>query len=125
MNVPDNLLYSKEHEWVLIEGNTAKVGITDYAQDSLGDIVFVELPEIGKVIEPMGEVGIIESVKAVSPVYSPVGGKVTDVNTDLEQGPESLNSDPYGNYIFIMELDGEVDRESLLDAAAYAKFIEK
>ncbi|MBR5626089.1 MAG: glycine cleavage system protein GcvH, partial [Thermoguttaceae bacterium] len=97
MDIPANLYYSKEHEWVRFENGKACVGITDFAQHHLGDIVFVELPEIGTELNAMDEAGVVESVKAVSPVYSPVSGKIIDVNTELESAPERLNSAPYDN----------------------------
>ena len=121
MNIPENLRDSKEHEWVRVEGNKAFIGITDFAQDSLGDIVFVELPEVGKKIEAFGEAGVVESVKAVSPVYSPVGGTVVEVNADLEGAPESVNSAPYDAWFFALELNDSSDLDALLDAAAYAE----
>lgn len=120
MNIPKDLRYSKEHEWVRVEGNKAWVGITDFAQDSLGDIVFVELPEVGKEIVAFGEAGVVESVKAVSPVYSPVGGKVVEVNNGLEGAPESVNNAPYDSWFFVLELTHPADVDALLDADAYA-----
>ncbi len=122
MNVPENLLYSREHEWVRIEGNKAWVGITDFAQDSLGDVIYVELPEVGAEVDTMGEAGVIESVKAVSTMYSPMGGTILEVNEGLNEAPGNLNSDPYGNYIFVLEIKDMSDKDSLLDAGGYKDF---
>lgn len=124
MNIPENLLYSREHEWVRVEGTHAFVGITDYAQHSLGDIVFVELPESDTQVVAMGEAGVIESVKAVSPVFSPVAGTVIAINTRLENSPELLNQSPYDEFIFEVELQGDIDKSTLLDAAEYRKLCE-
>ena len=124
MNIPENLRYSKEHEWVRVEGQKAYIGITDFAQESLGDIVFVELPDVGKQIPAFGEAGVVESVKAVSPVYSPVAGTVVEVNDALEGGPESVNSAPYESWFFVLEMTDPTEAEALLDAAAYEKICE-
>src|ERR1700687_1897191 len=97
MEVPEVLKYSKEHEWVLVEGNVATIGITDYAQDQLGDIVFVELPAIGDKVSKEDAFGVVESVKAVSDIYAPVTGKVLEVNDDLPENPEMINEDAYGD----------------------------
>lgn len=121
MNIPENLRYSKEHEWVRVEGNRATIGITDFAQDSLGDIVFVELPQVGDEVKAMGEAGVVESVKAVSPVYSPVSGKVVEVNGALEGAPESVNAAPYDSWFFVLEMTDPAEVDALLDAAAYEK----
>ncbi|RMG02339.1 MAG: glycine cleavage system protein GcvH, partial [Acidobacteria bacterium] len=96
MNIPENLRYSKDHEWVLIEGNIATIGITDYAQQSLGDIVYVELPRVGDVFNAHDSCGSVESVKAVSEVFMPVSGEVVEVNQELSESPEVVNKDPYG-----------------------------
>ena len=96
MKVPENLLYTQEHEWIRVDGNNAIVGITQFAQDQLGDIVFVELPEVGKLIEQGTPFGVVESVKTVSDLYSPVSGTVKAVNQDLESNPEQVNNEPYG-----------------------------
>ncbi|MDO5579690.1 MAG: glycine cleavage system protein GcvH [Planctomycetia bacterium] len=124
MNIPEDLLYSKEHEWVRIDGSKAQVGITDYAQHSLGDIVFVELPEVDSEVEAMSEAGIVESVKAVSPIYSPVSGKIIAVNEKLESTPELLNKTPYEEWIFEVEITNTEEQKDLLDGAAYKKFCE-
>ncbi len=125
MNIPENLYYSKEHEWVRFDGTKAFIGITDYAQSNLGDIVFVELPEIDTELGKMDEAGVVESVKAVSPVYSPVAGKITEVNEELLDAPESINEAPYDHYLFAVELADPSDKEGLLDATAYAKLCEE
>lgn len=122
-NIPDDLHYSKDHEWVRVEGNTAVVGVTDYAQDSLGDVVYVELPKVGDEFAANESFGSIESVKAVSEVFSPVSGEITGMNDQLADAPEKVNQDPYGEGWMIrvqMSNPGEVD--SLLTAAEYEDF---
>jgi glycine cleavage system H protein len=126
MDFPEELRYSKEHEWVRVEGTRAVVGITDYAQDALGDVVYVQLPDAGLQVIANASVAEIESTKSVSEVYAPVTGTVVEVNGTLEDQPEQVNSDPYGaGWIFAVELaePGEVD--ALLDAAAYRAFLEE
>jgi glycine cleavage system H protein len=118
--VPQDLRYTKEHEWVRVEGDLATVGITDYAAEQLGDIVFVELPELGRAVTQFAAVGVIESVKAVSDLFAPVGGEVVESNAELSDKPELLNGDPYGKgWMLRIKLDdqGQVDR--LLEPAAY------
>jgi glycine cleavage system H protein len=122
-NVPEDLHYSKDHEWVRVEGDVAVVGITDYAQNSLGDVVYVELPKAGEEFAANESFGSVESVKAVSEVFSPVSGKVAEVNEVLNDEPEKVNADPYGDGWMIkvrMSTPGEVD--SLLTAAEYEDF---
>jgi glycine cleavage system H protein len=122
-NIPDDLHYSKDHEWVRVEGNVAIVGITDYAQDSLGDVVYVELPKVGDEFAASEPFGSVESVKAVSEVFSPVGGEVVGINETLADTPEKVNQDPYGDGWMIrvkMSNPGAVD--SLLTAAEYEDF---
>ena len=122
-NVPEDLHYSKDHEWVRVEGDVAVVGITDYAQNSLGDVVYVELPKVGEEFAANESFGSVESVKAVSEVFSPVSGKVAEVNESLNDEPEKVNGDPYGEGWMIkvrMSSPGEVD--SLLTAAEYEDF---
>ena len=122
-NIPDDLHYSKDHEWVRVEGNTAVVGVTDYAQDSLGDVVYVELPKVGDEFAANESFGSVESVKAVSEVFSPVSGEITGINEALADAPEKVNQDPYGEGWMIrvqMSNPGEVD--SLLTAAEYEDF---
>jgi len=120
MNIPEDLRYSSEHEWVRQEGTTVRIGITDYAQDALGDIVFVDLPTVGSEVEAGGQLGEVESTKSVSEIYSPLAGTVTAVNESLTAGPESINQDPYGEgWICELELAAGADPGSLLDAVAY------
>ncbi|MGO9854246.1 MAG: glycine cleavage system protein GcvH [Acidimicrobiales bacterium] len=120
MNIPDDLRYSPEHEWVRIEGTRVRVGVTDYAQDALGDIVFVDLPAVGGEIEAGGQLGEVESTKSVSEIYAPVAGTVTAVNDALTGSPEAINQDPYGEgWICELELAPGADPDTLLDAAAY------
>ena len=122
-NIPDDLHYSKDHEWVRVEGNVAVVGITDYAQDSLGDVVYVELPKVGDDFAANESFGSVESVKAVSEVFSPVSGAIVGINESLADEPEKVNSDPYGEGWMIrveMSKPGEVD--SMLTAAEYEDF---
>ena len=122
-NVPDNLHYSKDHEWVRVEGETAVIGITDHAQDQLGDVVYVELPKVGDEFAANDSFGSVESVKAVSEIFTPIAGKVTEVNDSLADEPEHVNKDPYGDGWMIkmlMSKSGEVD--SLLTAAEYEDF---
>ena len=121
----DNRRYAKTHEWVLVEGSVATVGISDHAQDALGDITFVELPKSGAELTQEKECGVIESVKAASDLYAPVNGKVTEVNSALETAPEAINSDPYGSgWLFKVELAGDGGVAALMDGAAYATFLE-
>ena len=118
MNTPEHLRYTKSHEWILFaDDGTAKVGLTDHAQDALGDLVFVNLPQVGDTLTCGEALGDVESVKAVSDVYSPVTGTVKAVNEDLLDTPEAINADPYGAWL--VEVEGISDQEELLDAAAY------
>lgn len=124
MNVPGELKYTKEHEWVKVDGNTAVIGITDYAQGELGDIVFIELPNVGETFEQMKPFGTIEAVKAVSDMFAPVGGKVIEVNSALDDDPMMINRDPYGDgWILKLELTDSSELEKLLDATAYQGLI--
>ena len=126
MEVPEELLYTQEHEWIRVEGQNAVIGITQFAQDQLGDIVFVELPEVGSQIEKESPFGVVESVKTVSDLYAPASGKVTKVNKDLETNPEIVNSGPYdAGWIVEIELSDEKDLESLLDPDAYTEQCQK
>ena len=126
MEYPEELRYSKEHEWVRVEGNRAIVGITDYAQDALGDVVFVQLPDAGLQVIANASISEIESTKSVSEVYAPVTGTVVEVNATLDDAPEQLNSDPYGaGWIFVVELADPAEVNGLLDAAAYRAFLEE
>ena len=118
--VPDDLRYSKEHEWVRLDGTSATIGITSFAADELGDIVFVELPEVGASLSQFGSFGVVESVKAVSDLYSPVSGEVTEVNDALRESPELLNSDAFGDgWILRVELAEPAEVDTLLDADGY------
>ena len=122
-NIPEDLHYSKDHEWVRVDGDIATIGITDYAQNSLGDVVYVELPKVDDELAAQEAFGSVESVKAVSELFSPVSGKVTEVNDALQDDPEKVNSDPYGDAWMIrvkMSKPGEVD--SLLTVAEYEDF---
>lgn len=120
---PADLKYTKDHEWIRISGNEAHVGITDYAQKQLGDVVFVELPDVGRRVK-QGEVfGTIESVKAVSELFSPVGGEVIEVNNALADHPEKVNSDPHSTWMVRLRIDNANDASSLLDSAAYSDFV--
>jgi len=124
MTIPADLKYTKEHEWVRIDGDIATFGISDHAQEALGDIVFVELPEIGRELSPGDAFAVVESVKAVSDVYAPVGGEVIEVNGELEAEPEKINTDPYGaGWIAKVKLSG--GSIELLDADAYTTFLEE
>lgn len=123
---PDELRYTKDHEWIKVEGGTATVGITQYAQEALGDIVFVELPGTGESFEAGDVLGSIESVKAVSDVYTPVSGEVKAVNEALEDAPETINSDPYGaGWILKMTIENESELEELMDSAEYQEFLKE
>lgn len=120
-NVPSELKYTNSHEWVAIDGDTVTIGITDHAQDLLGDLVFVELPDVGASFSAKDECAVVESVKAASDVYSPLSGEVTEVNESLVDAPETINSDAYGDgWLFKMKLADAGELDSLLDAEAYA-----
>jgi glycine cleavage system H protein len=126
MDFPEDLKYTKEHEWARMEGQRIVVGITDFAQAELGDIVFVELPEVGMVVEAMGIFGVVESVKAVSDLYAPMGGTVVAVNTILEDRPELVNHSPYGEgWMIVLEATNIADVQQLLSAAEYRAYIEQ
>jgi glycine cleavage system H protein len=125
-DVPDDLRYSTEHEWARVEGRRVTVGVTDYAQQQLGDIVFVELPEVGSTIEQGSSLGVIESVKAVSDVYSPISGKVVEINAELEDHPEYVNEDCYGDgWILAVRLDDASELDELLAPEAYRKHLDE
>jgi glycine cleavage system H protein len=124
MEFPEDLKYSKEHEWVLVEANVATVGITDYAQEQLGDIVFVELPAVGDKVSKEDAFGVVESVKAVSDIFAPVSGKVLEVNDDLPENPEMLNEDPYGDgWIIKIEMNDREELQDLMTAAEYEEYV--
>ena len=125
MNIPENLKYTVDHEWVMIEGERAKVGITDYAQDALGDVVFVDLPELGKRVTVGETVTEVESTKSVSDIYAPLEGEIIEINQELDDSPELLNGDPYGEgWIFILKLSETTSTESLLSAKDYRELVE-
>jgi len=123
---PDDLKYHKEHSWIKIDGNRATVGITEYAQESLGDIVYMDLPDVDASVDADGEIGEIESTKATSSVISPVSGTIVKVNTELEDAPETINEDPYGKgWVVVIEMDNAKELSSLMDAEEYGKFVEE
>ena len=118
--VPDGLFYTKEHEWIRVEGDEVVIGITDHAQDALTDIVYIELPEVGEVCEDMGEFAVVESVKSASPIFAPLAGEITAVNEELEDAPELMNQEPYGaGWIIRMKLDDVSAVTSLMSPADY------
>ena len=124
MSIPKDLRYTQEHEWVKVEGNKVRVGITDFAQHELGDIVFVELPEVGDTVTFNEPFGSVESVKTVSELYSPVSGTVVEVNEALSDSPEFVNESPYENaWMIVIELSDEAELEALLSAEAYEELI--
>ena len=124
MNFPDNLRYTKDHEWILMEGNTATIGITDFAQRELGDIVYVEIETTGKTLMAEAVFGTVEAVKTVSDLYLPVSGTINEVNPSLNNSPELVNSDPYGKgWMIKMTVNDPADVQALMDAAAYTKLV--
>jgi glycine cleavage system H protein len=126
MTFPENIKYTKSHEWILVNGDTGTVGITDYAQGELGDVVFVELPPVGKTLKAHDSFGTIEAVKAVSDLYSPVSGVISEVNKDLEKVPETVNKDPYGKgWMVRLKISQPSELSGLLDAAAYKALVGK
>jgi glycine cleavage system H protein len=126
MEFPEGLKYSKEHEWVLVEGNTATVGITEFAQEELGDIVYVELPEVGEKIVKDDPFGAVESVKAVSDIYAPISGAVLEVNDLLPDNPETINDDPYcDGWMIRVEMNDIDDLKDLMSAEEYAEYVEQ
>ena len=124
MNIPDHLRYTTDHEWASIEGDVVTIGITDHAQEELSDVVFVELPSVGQAVGSGDEVGTVESVKAASPIYAPLGGEVVAINTELEGDSSVINSSPYEEgWIFKVRLEDTGDLDELLDAGAYEDLI--
>lgn len=122
---PESLRYTKDHEWIRVEGQRGTVGITDHAQKQLGDVVFLELPEVGRTLSRHDIFGTVESVKAVSELFSPVSGEVLEVHSDIVPQPEVLNSDPYGEgWMIVVKLSDPAELGELLDAAAYAAYVE-
>lgn len=123
MKIVDGLLYTKDHEWVRVEGNKAYIGISDYAQEAMGDIVYVELPELDEEFEQEDTLCAIESVKAANDIFLPVAGRVIEVNEALEEEPESVNENPYENWIACVEMADESQLKDLMNAGAYEAFI--
>lgn len=123
-NVPKDLKYTEEHEWIIMEGNRGRIGITDYAQDALGDVVYVELPEVGEELVKDDTFGTVESVKAASDLYSPVSGKVVEVNEELEDSPELVNESPYEDgWMIVVEVEDEAELEELLTPEEYEDMV--
>jgi glycine cleavage system H protein len=123
MAYPSSYKYTRDHEWIDISGDRGKVGITDYAQRQLGDVVYVELPEVGTKLKPGQSFGTIESVKAVSELYSPVSGEVVEVNAALRDKPEAVNTDPHGSWMVVLKLGEPAEAGALLDAAQYTDLV--
>lgn len=125
MNVPDGLRYSPDHEWARLEGGLVRIGITDYAQDALGDVVFVEVPEVGATVAASDKVSEVESTKSVSDIFAPVAGTIVEVNAELADAPERLNDDPYGEgWICVIDPADPTEVDGLLDADGYRALIE-
>jgi glycine cleavage system H protein len=126
MEFPDQLRYSAEHEWVSVDGTRGRIGITDYAQDALGDVVYVQLPDVGAAVVANASLAEVESTKSVSEIYAPVTGTVVEVNTSLDDAPELVNQDPYGaGWIFVLELADPSEVDGLMDAAAYRRLVDE
>lgn len=124
MNIPDNLLYTKEHEWIFIEGNKGKIGITDYAEQHLGDITYIEVPAAGKSVRQFEVLTTAESVKAASDIYAPMSGRVIEINSNLELSPELLNNAPYGDgWIAVIEIKDVSEKNNLMDSKKYAEYL--
>ncbi len=125
MNYPEGLRFSAEHEWVSVDGDRARVGISDFAQDALGDVVYVELPKVGATLRAHATCAEVESTKSVSDVYTPISGEVVEVNGALATTPELLNQDPYGDgWIFVVAMSAPAELDELMDAAAYQQLVE-
>ncbi|HXH32071.1 MAG TPA: glycine cleavage system protein GcvH [Bacteriovoracaceae bacterium] len=121
-NIPGNLKYTKEHEWALVDGSTVAIGITDFAQSALGDIVFLEVPEVGAEVKTGTTFGVVESIKSVSDLYSPVSGEVVAKNNDLESSPEKINEDAYGSWLIKVKVKNSSDLENLMSPEQYQEF---
>ena len=121
--IPPDLRYTKDHEWIRVEGGRGRIGITAYAQEQLGDVVFVDLPQVGGAVTQGEQFGSIESVKAVSDLYAPVSGEVVEVNGDAAAQPEQVNEDPYGTWLIVVRLNNPDELSSLLDAAGYGEIV--
>lgn len=125
MNIPGDLRYSADHEWARVEDGKVRIGITDYAQDALGDVVYVEVPEVGATVAAKDKISEVESTKSVSDIYAPVSGTITEANADLADAPERLNEDPYGDgWICLIEPADPAELDALLDAPAYGRLVE-
>jgi glycine cleavage system H protein len=125
VQIPDDLRYSTDHEWIRVEDGRARIGITDYAQDALGDVVFVDLPDVGAAVEASASISEVESTKSVSDIYAPVSGTIAEVNADLADAPERLNEDPYGEgWICVIEMSEPSQLEGLLSADGYRSLVE-
>jgi glycine cleavage system H protein len=125
MNVPEDLRYSKDHEWARLEGGQVRIGVTDYAQDALGDVVFVQVPDVGTAVALGQSFSEVESTKSVSDIYAPVTGTIVEVNAELSDAPQRLNEDPYGEgWLCVISLDDPSQLDELMDAAAYRALIE-
>ncbi|MBV9217725.1 MAG: glycine cleavage system protein GcvH [Acidobacteria bacterium] len=123
-NIPENLRYSKDHEWVLVDGDLATIGITDYAQHSLGDVVYIDMPRVGDKFAAHESFGSVESVKAVSEIFTPVGGEVSEVNEGLNDTPESVNGDPYGaGWMVKVKMDNAGEADAMLSAVEYEEYL--
>lgn len=125
MKVLNELLYSKEHEWVKVEGNLARLGITDHAQNELGDVVYLELPEVDDEFKEDDVIGVVESVKAASDLYTPVSGKVVEVNEALPDSPEDINEDPYGSWMIVVEMEDDSQLKNLMSPEKYKEFCDQ
>jgi glycine cleavage system H protein len=126
MNFPEDLQYTRDHEWARVQGNRVTVGITDFAQDQLGDVVYVEFPDVGDVIKKGEAFGVVESTKAVSDLFAPVSGKVVEVNSPLADAPETVNEDPYEEgWMIVVEISDPKELAELMDAPTYRKFVEE
>ena len=124
-NIPENLRYTKDHEWVGVDGEVASIGITDYAQHSLGDVVYIDMPRVGDKFGTHEAFGSVESVKAVSEVFTPIGGEITEVNDGLNDSPESVNNDPYGaGWMIKVKMDNPGEADKLLSSAEYEEYLE-
>ena len=125
MNVPENLMYTSDHEWILLDGSKGKIGITDYAQDALGDVVFVDMPSLGEVVSSGQTVSEVESTKSVSDIYAPLAGTIIEINAELDNSPELVNDDPYGDgWIFVIEFSDASTVKDLLIPQKYRELIE-
>ena len=126
MEVPKELRYSKEHEWVAVEDGIARIGVTDYAQEQLGDVVYVELPKVDTSVQKDEPFGVVESVKAVSDIFSPISGTIVQINADLPSSPEMVNEDPYGDaWMIRIQISEPEELEDLMDAEEYVAFVEQ